>query len=343
MGTRVAAILSPMSAPDHSSRPQGAAPSAEDRNDLGLGAVLSSQTTARLLNRDGSFNSRRVGLGWWESQSAYHTALAMTWPKFLLTSSVLYLAINLVFTLAYLACGAGALDGVAPESLGGPFGRAFFFSIETFATIGYGNISPVGVLPHAVMVVESLVALMSQALITGLLFARFARPSAHIRFSSSMVVSPFRGGTGLMFRIVNTRDNQIIDLTARVNCSWMEHGPNGPMRRFQLLELERATVMLFPLAWTLVHPIDDKSPLRDLTDADLRARSYEFIVLITGTEETFAQQVHARTSYRAEEIAWGAKFRNIFNPADARGMISIDVHRLDEFDRVPLPGERERA
>jgi inward rectifier potassium channel len=317
----------------------GAAPPPEDRNDLGIGAVVASQSTIRLLNRDGTFNARRAGLGWWESQSAYHTALAMTWPKFLLTSSAMYLGINVLFALAYLACGGDALVGADPSQLGGTFGRAFFFSIETFATIGYGNIAPIGILPHSVMVVESLAGLMSQALITGLLFARFARPSAAIRFSAKMVVAPFHGGRGLMFRIVNTRENQIIDVTTRVNCSWLETGPNGPMRKFKLLELERPSVMLFPLSWTIVHPIGENSPLRGLTDADLRARDYEFIVLVTGVDETFAQQVHARTSYRANEVAWGAKFRNIFNPPDARGRLSVDVSRLDEYDTVPLPPE----
>ena len=328
-----------MTTPASTARLSGSTLPAEDRNDLGLGTVVASQTKVRLLNRDGTFNSRRAGLGWWESQSAYHTALAMTWPRFLASSTAIYLAINVVFAFAYLGCGPEALAGATAAQLGGPFGRAFFFSIETFATIGYGNISPTGVLPHAVMVVESLAGLMSQALITGLLFARFARPTAHIRFSRSMVVAPFRGGRGLMFRIVNTRESQILDLTARVNCSWMEHGPSGPVRRFRLLELERTTVMLFPLAWTIVHPIDARSPLHGLEDAELTARNYEFIVLLTGTEETFAQQVHARTSYRADEIAWGAKFRNIFNPPDERGILSVDVHRLDEYDRVPLPEE----
>jgi len=320
-------------------RQPGVAPPPEDRNDLGLGAVVASQSTTRLLNRDGSFNVRRVGLGWWESQSAYHTALAMSWPKFIMLSTAIYLAVNAVFAIAYVACGPDALVGVAPEELGGILARAFYFSIETFATIGYGNISPVGVLPHNIMVIESLTALMSQALITGLLFARFARPFAAIRFSRHMVVAPFQGGRGLMFRLVNKRENQLVDLTARVNASWMEPGPAGPVRRFQLLQLERPTVMFLPLAWTIVHPIDDKSPLRGLTDAELRARGYEFIVLITGTEETFAQQVNARTSFRADEVMWGAKFRNIFNPADAQGVLSVDVHRLDEVDVVPLPGE----
>lgn len=323
------------SAPVTNGSPQ--APPAEDRNDLGLGAVLSSQSPVRLLRRDGTINTRRRGLGWWESQSAYHTALAMTWPKFLLTSAAMYIALNVVFALVFMACGPAALVGAPPETMGGWFGRAFFFSIETFATIGYGNIAPVGVLPHLVMVVESLVGLMSQALITGLLFARFSRPNAAIKFSTQMLVAPYRGGRALMFRIVNKRETQIIDLTARVSCSWLEQTPTGPLRRFRELALERSSVMLFPLSWTIVHPIDDKSPLRGLGPDDLKACSYEFIVLMTGTDEMFATTVNTRTSYRHDEVVWGGKFRNIFNQPDGSGNLSVDVHRLDEFDPVPLP------
>lgn len=324
--------------PRVSAAPRPTRPSVEDRNDLGFGSVVAAETRHRLLNRDGTFNVRRRGLGWFKSQGAYHMALNLTWPRFLAACVGAYLVLNVVFALAFLACGEQALVGVAPLELGGPFWRAFFFSVETFATIGYGNIAPVGPVPHTIMVVESLAGLMAQALITGLLFARFARPTAAIRFSRQMVVAPFKGGLGLMFRIVNTRENQIIDLKARVNCAWMDQTPAGPVRRFQMLDLERTDVMLFPLAWTIVHPIDEKSPLYGLTEAQLRACAYEFIALITGTDETFAAQVHARTSYLSEEVAWGAKFRNIFNPPDGDGILSVDVDRLDEFDLVPLPG-----
>ena len=160
------------------------APRVEDKNDLGFGSVVSAQSRRRLLNRDGSFNVRRRGLAWYESHSAYHTAINLSWPKFLWTCAIAYLAINTIFALAFLACGADALVGAGPQTMGGTFGRGFFFSVETFATIGYGTISPVGVPAHAIMVFEALVALMTQALITGLLFARFARPTAAIRFSS---------------------------------------------------------------------------------------------------------------------------------------------------------------
>ena len=315
----------------------GAAPRVEDKNDLGFGSIVATDSQTRLLNKDGTFNVRRRGIGWIESQSFYHVALTLTWPRFLWACVFWYLGLNVLFGAAFWLCGPAALVGSGAAEMGGTLWRAFFFSVETFATIGYGEISPVGVTPHWVMVIESLVALLSQALITGLLFARFSRPTAAIAFSHKLIVAPFRGGRALMFRIANKRNNQLIDLEARVTASWVERGTAGIGRKFQQLPLERQRVLFFPLAWTVVHPITEESPLYGLSDADLRARNFEFLIIISGIDETFSSQVHARSSYKPDEITWGAKFQNIFNPPDAQGHLSIDLNRLDDVDAVELP------
>lgn len=316
-----------MSAPS-----QPTPPRLDDDNDLGFGSVVSTQSERRLLNKNGSFNVRRRGIGVLRSQSLYHSALSMTWPRFLCVVTLSYLIVNVVFALLFMACGRDALVGTHESQMGGAFARAFFFSVETFATIGYGQISPVGVPSHLVMVVEALIAVMSQALITGLLFARFSRPTAAILFSENIIVAPHQNGRALMFRITNLRDSQLLDVTARVNCSWMD----GASRRFILLELERSNVMFFPLAWTIVHAITPDSPIYGVTEAQMLSRSFEFLVTIAATDETFAQTVHARSSYKADEMLWGAKFRNIFNPPDHDGLMSVDVERIDDVDRVPL-------
>jgi inward rectifier potassium channel len=239
-----------------------------------------------------------------------------------------YFAANVFFALLYLACGSGALEGIPSSQTGGSFGRAFFFSVETLSTIGYGNIVPNGVAPHVVMTIEALIGLLVFALGTGLLFARFSRPTAAIVFSSRSVVAPYRGITAFMFRVTNGRSNQIVEIEAKVLFSRIE----GSVRKYDELKLERSRVTFFPLSWTVVHPIDEKSPMRGYTHADFAAKDAEFLILLAGIDETFSQTVHARSSYKADEIVVGEKFVNIYNDVDEQGIVSIDVRRLSETE-----------
>jgi inward rectifier potassium channel len=220
--------------------------------------------------------------------------------------------------------------------LGGRFSRAFFFSIQTFATIGYGQIGPNGFAANLVVTVEALVGLMYQALATGLLFARFARPTASVLFSRHAVIGPYgQGGRALMFRIANRRRNEIIQLEAQVLLSAVERDSHGgTVRRYSLLPLERNKVTFFPLSWTVVHPIDDASPLAGRTPEELERAEAEILVLLTGIDEAFEQTVHARSSYRADEIVWNARFQSMYLPADARQRVSVDITRVHEIEEV---------
>jgi inward rectifier potassium channel len=303
-------------------------PDIEEPKDLGLGSVVGGVNERRLLNRDGTFNQRRRGLPFLTSLAPYHFLLTISWPKFLGLVTAGYLVANTTFALAYLACGTGALDGIPSSQTGGPFGRAFFFSVETLSTIGYGNIVPNGVAPHLVMTVESLIGLLVFALGTGLLFARFSRPTAAIVFSTRAVVAPYRNITAFMFRVTNGRSNQIVEIEAKVLFSRIE----GSVRKYDQLALERSRVTFFPLSWTVVHPIDEKSPMRDFTHADFVEKDAEFLILLSGIDETFSQTVHARSSYKPEEIVVGERFVNIYNPIDDDGMVSIDVRRLSDTE-----------
>jgi inward rectifier potassium channel len=306
---------------------------ARDR-DLGFGSVVSRQSRQRLLNADGSFNVIRSGLGLLETLAPYQQLLTVSWTGFFALVVALYLLINAVFALAYFAEGSTALMGPGADMLGGHFSQAFFFSVQTFATIGYGQIGPNGFGANALVTVEALVGLIFQALATGLLFARFSRPTASILFSHQAIVAPYGSGQSLQFRIANRRKNEIIQLEAQVLFSAMEpDGRGGFVRRYTLLPLERNKVTFFPLSWTIVHPIDPASPLAGKTADDLVKAEAEVLVLLSGIDETFAQTVHARSSYRAEEIIWNRRFRSMFVQDQGRSL-SVDISRLHDVENA---------
>jgi inward rectifier potassium channel len=304
--------------------------------DLGFGAVVATESQLRLLNRDGSFNVRREGLRALASLSIYHQLLTISWPRFLSLVGLGYLSLNALYALAYFACGPDAIRGAGIETTGNSeYLRAFFFSVQTFATIGYGHLSPAGLIPNLLVTLESLTGLLGFALATGLLFARFSRPTAKILYSERAIVAPYHDITAFEFRITNARSNQLIEVEMKVILSRFRDRDRSS-REFIQLKLERDRVTFFPLAWTGVHPIDEDSPLRGLSHADLVASEAEFLVLVSGNDETFAQFVHSRSSYKASELVWGARYTNLYVPPE-RGMLRIDVSRLNDFESAELP------
>lgn len=310
----------------------------EMNRDLGFGAVVARESRKRLLNRDGTFNVSRRGISQWSTINLYHILLTLPWWNFFGLVTLFYLAANSLFGIGYLLCGPQAL--VAPEGLmvENRFARAFFFSVHTMATIGYGNITPVGLAANLLVTFEALFGLLSVALITGILFARFSRPTAKILFSHEAIIAPYRDLTAFEFRITNARRNQLINLEAKIIYAQFEAGPNGnPIRRFYQLPLERDAVVFFSLSWTVVHPIDEQSPLYGKTERDVLDADGEFLILLTGIDETFSQTVHARTSYKADEIIWRARFADIYNPPTKTGSLTIDVRKLDSIELVDAP------
>ncbi|MFP5247837.1 MAG: ion channel, partial [Thermoanaerobaculia bacterium] len=273
----------------------------------------------------------------WQSLSAYHYLLTISWPKFLGYVVGSYLVANAIFAVIVVALGDGALSGTHVHTTGGRFGEAFFFSVHTLATIGYGTIAPSSLAAHLVVTIETLIGLVGVAVVAGISFARFSRPTAAILFSRSAVIAPYRGGRAFMFRIVNQRSNQLVELDAKVLLSRRRRdGATSVDREFIALGLERDRVAFFPLSWTIVHPLDDASPLRNWTREDLMECDAEFLVLLNGFDETFSQTVHARSSYKTDEIVWGARFQSMFNPPDDEGVVSVDIRKLHDIEPARL-------
>lgn len=302
--------------------------------DLGLGGKLSERSHARLLNRDGSFNVRRNKLRPFHPYNVYHTLVSLPIPRLLLLMVAGYFATNLGFAFLYWLAGPEALAGAASSPVA-RFEDCLFFSVQTLATIGYGKLVPNTRTANLLVAIEALVGLLGFAILSGLLFARFSRPTAKIRFSSRAVIAPYQNGWALMFRLVNMRNHDLTDVHAVVSFArWADE--NGTRRRrFDQLALERDFIIFMPLHWVVVHPINETSPLRGLTAASLAGADPEVVCLITADDETFAQTVHARTSYDTSDIVWGARFRDMYLPDADR--VAIDLARLHDFEPVTPP------
>ena len=314
-------------------------------NDLGFGNVVLQKVRGRVLNKDGTPNTRKYGLGGRTWSRLYLRALAATWPEFLIWVIGLTLLLAGVFALGYRSLGPAALDGTERLGLSDPFFVALAYSVGILTGVGAGPIAAVGSTAIWLTMLESMTGLVVLVLGGGLTLARLSRPRGRIRFSQRAVIAPYRGGRGLMFRLANVELSEVSDAEVRVSLSWFERVGNTRERRFHSLSLERQRIEFFNLHWTVVHPIDRDSPLRAVTPQELREGKAEVLVLLTVHEETFSTRVTARTSYLYDEVAWDAKFADMFVDSPD-GVVTIDVERLDRLDRLaegstatPAPAE----
>jgi inward rectifier potassium channel len=291
---------------------------------------------SRTINKDGTFNVFRKGIGI-RNVNFYQYLINISWARFFLIVIGIYVFANVFFAGIYLLLGVEHLQGANVSTPFDTFFSAFFFSVQTFTTVGYGTIAPKGILESAVASIEVLCGLLSVALATGLLYGRFSRPSAQIIFSSTMIVAPFQERTALMFRIANQRTNMIMELEAKVMLMVVEKNGDQMKRRYHALTLERPSVYFFPLTWTIVHPIEEGSPFFGKTEKDLAELQAEILIMIKGFDDTFSQTVHARYSYRYDEIIWGARFVPAFFTNDHGDMI-LELERIHDTERIALQG-----
>jgi inward rectifier potassium channel len=283
----------------------------------------------RIIKPNGQFNVRRRGATW-RDVHPYLFMLNSPWSVFMAVIFAGYVIANLVFAFVYLGIGVEHLQGADTGTALGRFLSAFFFSAQTLTTVGYGTISPNGFLTSLVAAFEALLGLMAFAIATGLLFGRFSRPAARLAFSRQMVVAPYQAGTSLQFRVANRRSNNLMEIEARMLLTTVESSDRGLLRKYRTLTLERPSVQFLPLTWTVVHPIDEASPLWGKTAEDLARQQAEFLILIKAFDDTFFQTVHVQHSYRHDEVVWGARFVPAFE-ADAQGEMVLDLKRLSEI------------
>lgn len=302
-------------------------------DDLGFGTqpVMQSQP---LLNRDGSINVKRKRLSYFNTADNYHNLITMPWPKFWLIVLSSYMLINILFAFIYVAVGIQYLDGADGKNTVEHFFNAFFFSAQTISTVGYGHISPKGMLANSVAALESMLGLLAFAIATGLLYGRFSRPTAKITYSNNILVAPYRNdGKGLMFRLANLRRNILIGLSIEVIFSYNEIVDGKPVRRFFPLELERKEVSILTLSWTVVHPLDENSPLKDMTPDELKQSEASFSILLKAFDDTFSQTVHSRAAYQHNDMVWNARFKPTFD-RDKDGRIVLDLSKVHDYAEV---------
>jgi inward rectifier potassium channel len=287
----------------------------------------------RIINADGSFNVIRRGTDWRDVHPYLHL-VSISWTRFFGTILAVYLLINAIFASVYMLLGPDAIHGAADGA--GTTDRFFqcvFFSSQTLTTVGFGALAPASKAANIMAAFEALCGLLGFAVATGLLFGRVSRPSARIGFSEHALISPYQDVTSFQFRMVNRRANTLIEPAVTLMLMTVNRDDGSNRRDFTVLKLEREKVMLFPLTWTVVHPIDEESPLFGKTAADLQDSQAEFMILVKAWDETFGQTVHQRYSYRYGELVWGGKFTPAFG-VDESG--SLEVH-LDKIGRFEIP------
>ncbi len=291
----------------------------------------------RFVNKDGSANIHKRGIPLLERISWYHTLLRMPSWKFLGVLMAFYAAINFLFAAVYYTIGVEYLSGIDPNgSEWVKFGKAYFFSAQTFTTVGYGHISPNGVLASAVAATEALVGLLSFAIATGLFFGRFSKPTAFLRFSHNALISPYRGGTGLMLRMTPHKNTNLTDAEVKVMLGMTVEENGVPMNRFYALPLEFERINLLSLSWTLVHPIAEDSPLYGFVASDYESIEGELIVYVKAFDDMFSTVVASQTSYTFQEIVYGAKFEIMYTESDDNMTTILHLDRLDRFSKVDL-------
>ncbi|HOS47134.1 MAG TPA: ion channel [Bacteroidia bacterium] len=307
----------------------------EDAPEFGFGSI-STSNDQRMMNKDGTANVIRLGEPKFSIINLYHSLVTMPWWKFNISVLGIYLITNFLFAVIYYVIDPAGLGGMTFKTETDRFLEIFFFSAQSLTTVGYGRLNPVSLIDSTVAAIESMVGLLGFALATGLLYGRFSRATAKLLYSDNIIVAPYKhirfpeADKALMFRILNARKNQLIEIEAQIMFAYNEEVNGSVARKFQQLKLETEKINLLAMSWTIVHPIVPESPLYGLTKEDIESVDAEFVVNIKAIDDTYVQQVYTRTSYTWKELAWGVKFDSVISK-NQQGITTIDLKKISSF------------
>lgn len=307
-------------------------------NNTGFSNKTSDIGSGRFINKDGSYNLLKEGMPFWKRISVFHDMLNLPSWKFTSVILIFYVLINLIFTFLYFISGPDQITGLPNLTGWQLFKELFYFSTETLTTVGYGRVNPVGDWANIMAGIESLTGLLSLAIATGLIYGRFSKPRSYLIFSENALISPYKEGTGLMFRFAAYKDNHALtDLEIKVNLGLKVLENEEPVYKYFSLDLERTRVETMPMSWTVVHPITESSPFYGFTKEDMENGDVELYVMLRGFDDVFSNYVQQRTSYTYPEILFHKKFIPMFRESDDGQATILELHKLNKFrDTEPL-------
>ena len=291
----------------------------------------------RLLNQDGTPNVEKRGMGYFARISWFHSLLSISSWRFFLVTLFFYISVNILFTIIYYFIGVEHLLGLRTNSEAEKLMEAFFFSTQTYTTVGYGRISPEGFLMNAVSSFQALIGLLSFAVAAGLMYGRFSKPKAFIKFAENAVIAPYKDITALMIRLAPFKNTTLTDAEAKITLAIMTDDDNGKTtNQFFTLDLELSSINSLTLSWTIVHPITTESPLYNFTKEDFKNTHGEIIVFVKAFDDMFSNTVIARTSYTFSETTYGFKFVPMFHRDNEKNTTVLDLDKLSETETANI-------